>query len=78
MKLIKDKAAFKRFYPYKCPPNKEPCPRPSEYPKRYPCFCAVVHHDGGLGGDYMTVNTVYPPRGADLRSFMAGLRAAGR
>lgn len=75
MKLIKSKAEFKRFYPYKAPPNPEPCPAPKDYPKRYPCFCEVEDRDGGIMGDYMTVRIAYPPKGCDLKSFAAGLKA---
>jgi len=76
MTLIKNRKAFKAFYPYKSPPNKEPCPAPEDYPKRYPCFCDIINEDGGIMGDYMRVDIVYPPRGClDLRSFKAGLEA---
>lgn len=75
MKQINTPKEFKRFYPYKSPPNKEPCPKPSQYPERYPCFCEVVHEDGGIGGGYMWVRKVYPPEGVDLRSFRLGLES---
>ena len=31
--------------------------------------------DGGLGGDYMWVRIVYPPKDVDMRSFKKGLKA---
>ena len=78
MKLIKNAKEFKRFYPYKSPPNKEPCPEKKEYPKRYPCFCEIIDNEGGLGGDYMTVEIIYPPKKCDLKSFQKGLNASAK
>lgn len=75
MKQINNAKEFKKFYPYKSPPNKEPCPPLNEYPKRYPCFCEIIYENGGLGGDYMWVDIIYPPRGVDLDSFEKGLNA---
>ena len=76
MKLINNDKEFKKFYPYKCPPNKEPCPELKDYPKRYPCFCEVVDEDdGGMGGPLKWVDIKYPPTGCDLKSFKAGLEA---
>lgn len=75
MKLIKTPAEFKEFYPYKSPPNTKPMPPRDEYPRRYPCICEIIHHDGGLGGDYMTVRKHYVPKGMDTKSFIAGMKA---
>jgi len=75
MRRINNAKEFKEFYPYKSPPNKSPCPPVGEYPKAYPCFADIVHEDGGIGGDYMWVNIVYPPTGCNLRDFRAGLDA---
>lgn len=76
MKIINNAKEFKAYYPYKSPPNPKPCPKKKDYPKRYPCACEIEDHDGGIGGDYMTVEIFYPPKGCDFASFVAGLMAA--
>jgi hypothetical protein len=75
VRQINSRKEFRCFYPYKSPPNSEPCPKPGEYPKKYPCFAEIEHCDGGLGGDHMRIKIVYPPKSCDLSSFAAGLKA---
>lgn len=75
MKRINSPEEFKAFYPYKSPPNPEPCPKPNRYPKSYPCFCRIVEHAGGIMGDYKTVEICYPSADVDITGFEAGLRA---
>jgi hypothetical protein len=67
MKIINSSAEFKGFYYYKSPPNPEPCPKPKEYPVKYPCIVEQIHHDGGLGGDYVQHKITYFPRGYSRR-----------
>ena len=74
MKIIRNPEQFKEYYPYKSPPNPEPCPAKEKYPKKYPCVCEVEDHGGGIGGGYMTVKTWYCPNGYDFGSFAEGLR----
>lgn len=76
MKQINNLDEFKAFYPYKSPPNDAPCPPKSKRPRRYPCFCEVMHENAGICGEYIWVRIVYPPDWADLASFRAGLEAA--
>lgn len=74
MKLINNAAEFKAFYPYKSPPNPEPCPAPKDYPTSYPCFCRVVEHLGDLCADYKEIQIAYPPRGGNVESYYLGLK----
>jgi hypothetical protein len=78
MKLINNDKEFKDFYPYKSPPNKEPCPPMDEYPKKYPCVCEIVYEDGGICGDYKWIRIMYPPRGSDIDSFTSGIKEGRR
>lgn len=73
MKLIRTPEQFKKFYPYKSPPAKEPQPPLNKYPKRYPCFVTIIDCIGGIMGDCMKVKIIYPPKNCDLKSFKLGL-----
>ena len=74
--VIKSAEEFKRFYPYKSPPNPKPCPKMNLYPREYPCFCKIVNEGGGLGGEYMRVSITYLPKNCDMKSFKAGLESS--
>ena len=76
MERINTPEEFKEFYPYKSPPNKEPCPALDEYPEKYPCFCEIEHEYGGIDGGHAEVRIIYPPDGVDLYSFLLGLKMA--
>ena len=75
MQRVNNASEFKQLYPYKSPPNPEPCPPLKEYPKGYPCFCRVVTEGGGICGEYRRVEIIYPPKWVCLPSFLAGLNA---
>ena len=76
MQLINNAEEFKEFYPYKSPPNPEPCPKLSDYPKRYPCICSEESMDGGLGGDYWEISYIYIPEDCKcVESFIMGVYA---
>ena len=68
--LIKNSKGFENFYPYRSNDGSKQHPTKREYPKRYPCFCRIVDHDGGIGGDYMTVQILYPPKKSGYKSLL--------
>lgn len=46
------------------------------YPKRFPAYIAFHSHDGGLGGDYYTMDILEIPENVKCaESFMAGVNS---
>lgn len=74
MKLINNDKEFKDFYPYKSPPNNEPCPPTDKYPKKYPCVCEIIDEGCGLCRDYKWVRIMYPPHESQIESFISGIK----
>lgn len=48
----------------------------TKYPKRYPAFVDFIQHDGGLGGDYYTMEILEIPENVKcVESFIMGRTA---
>ena len=45
----------------------------SVYPKKYPALIKFERNDGGLGGDWWSLEVLEIPPGLDLESFIAGV-----
>lgn len=71
MQLVNSKEDIEEIRPYKENYNL------TKFPKRYPAFVDFIDHDGGLMGDYYTMDILEIPDNIKCpESFIAGVMAA--